>query len=173
VYGLRVETLLPYSTAMRRALLHRGRRSSPILLLAGVAAAATAAVAAPPSPLLPAPVGPTAVGVATAVLAVGFALGLHWPLHALYGVVALTIAEGAVRRWAVNDLTVFLLKDFLLVGVYAAVLPRLRRAQLRRPWWLLAPLAGLIALALLHVPRSESLAQAVIGIRSCGWRRRS
>lgn len=136
------------------------------LLGAGGALAIAAAIAAPSTELLPGPHGAAETVAAAAVLALAFGAGLARPLHALYGLVVLTVLEGAIRKWLANSVTVFLLKDFLLLGLYAAVLPRLTRAQWRRPWWLVAPLAGILALAVLSAPRSESLSQATIGLRA-------
>src|SRR5207244_3383141 len=88
------------------------------------------------------------------------------PLDALLGLIALVVLEGAIRKWAINNVVVFLAKDFVALGIYAAVLPRAQGATLRRPWWLIAPLAGLAVLALASIVRTPSISQAVIGIRS-------
>ncbi len=148
---------------LERASLLRSRRAS---LLAGAALALVAAVAAPSTELLPGPHGPARTALSALVLLGAFAAGRARPLHALYGLVALTVLEGAIRKWIVNEITVFLAKDFLLLGLYAAVLPRLSLSEWRRPWWLVAPLAGIVVLALVHLPRSDSLSQAAIGLRS-------
>ncbi len=123
-------------------------------------------MAAPSTPLLPGPQGPAEESVAAFVLAAAFVLGLAFARRAFFAFVLLAVLEGAIRKWLVNGITVFLVKDFLLLGIYAAVLPRLSRAELRRPWWLLAPLAGLLALALLSVVGSDSWSQGVVGLRS-------
>ncbi|HVM18181.1 MAG TPA: hypothetical protein VM290_11425 [Gaiellaceae bacterium] len=128
--------------------------------------AAAALAAAPATEQLPVAGGGAARVVAVAVLA-GVLVAAAWrPLPGLFAALALAVLEGAIRRWVVNDMAVFLLKDFALLGVYAGVLPRLRRDDLRLPWWVVAPLAALLALALLHVPASNSLAEAAIGLRS-------
>jgi hypothetical protein len=137
-----------------------------IWLVGGAGVALACALAAPSTALLPAPAsGPAKLGAAAALF-LAFALGFLRPRPALYLLVVLAVGEGAVRKWLVNDIDVFLLKDVLLLGIYAGVLPRLRRDALRRPWWLLAPLAGVIALALVESARSPSLSEAVVGLRS-------
>jgi hypothetical protein len=141
-------------------------RQRPLAAAGGGILALVAAAAAPSSPLLPGPNGAPAVLLAAVLLAGAFLIGLRWPVHTFFGLVALTVLEGVIRRWVVNDVTVFLLKDFLLLGLYAAVLPRLPREQLRRPWWLLAPIVGSAALALVLVPRSAGLSQPLIGMRA-------
>jgi hypothetical protein len=150
------------------ATLARGAsvRSRPLLAGAGAALALAAAAVAPSSQLLPAPHGTGETLLAAVVLALAFAAGLRWPVESFYGLITLTVLEGAIRKWIVNNIAVFLLKDFLLLGVYAAVLPRLRRDQLRRPWWILAPLVGIVVLALVLAPRSNGLSQVAIGLRS-------
>ncbi len=133
---------------------------------AGLLLAVVAPVAAPSTTLLPAPQGAAGIALAGAALAAAFGLGFVRPLWSLYVLVALVVLEGAVRKWVVNDITVFLLKDFLALGIYAAVLPRLSRAAWQRPWWLVAPIVGILALAILSAPRSDSLPQVVIGLRA-------
>jgi hypothetical protein len=140
--------------------------SPRVLLPAGVLLALAAAVATPSSALLPAPESPFEILVAATALALVFVSAWARPVAGLYALVALVVLEGAIRKWVVNDVTVFLLKDFVAFGLYAAVLPRLSRAELRRPRWLLLPLAGLLVLALLHVPLADSLSQAAVGLRS-------
>src|SRR5579885_3340039 len=152
-------------TAMRPWLLP-ARVPRSIWLVGGAGVALACALAAPSTALLPAPAsGPAKLGAAAALF-LAFALGFLRPRPALYLLVVLAVGEGAVRKWLVNDIDVFLLKDVLLLGIYAGVLPRLRRDALRRPWWLLAPLAGVIALALVESARSPSLSEAVVGLRS-------
>lgn len=136
------------------------------LAAAGLLLGAAAPVVSPSSTLLPAPDGVPATVLAAAVLGAGFALGLLRPLWGLYALVVLVVLEGAIRKWVVNDVTVFLLKDFVALGTYAAVLPTLRRDGWRRHWWLLAPLALLVALAIVHGARSAGLSQLLIGLRS-------
>jgi O-Antigen ligase len=136
------------------------------LVAAGLVLAIGAAVAAPTGALLPGPrTHPQEAGAAL-VLAVAFMLGVRFPIQSFYGVIVLTVVDGAIRKWAYNEIVVYLLKDFLLLGVYAAVIPRLSREKLARPWWLLAPLGGVLLLAVLYVARSPSLSQAAIGLRS-------
>lgn len=155
----------------RRARLPLGpalqwARSPTVLLVAGALLALAAAIAAPSSALLPGPDTPVETLVSALALTAAFALGLALPLQSVYVLLALVVIEGAIRKWIVNDITVFLLKDFLVLGVYAAIVPRLTGRQLRRPWWLLAPLVGIVALALASSLLSESPSQAVIGLRS-------
>jgi hypothetical protein len=148
--------------------LRRGRQ--PGLLAAqaalGLVLAVFAASAAPSSALLPGPNGGVEQGVAMLAFCAIFAVGLAFPVPGLYAAIALTVLEGAIRKWVVNDVTVFLLKDFLLIGVYAAVLPKLSRRELRRPWWLVVPLGLLLILALVLSMRSPSYTTALIGLRS-------
>jgi hypothetical protein len=136
------------------------------LVAAGLVLAIGAAVAAPTGALLPGPRTHPQEAVAALVLAVAFMLGVRFPIQSFYGVIVLTVVDGAIRKWAYNEIVVYLLKDFLLLGVYAAVVPRLSREKLARPWWLLAPLGGVLLLAVLYVARSPSLSQAAIGLRS-------
>jgi hypothetical protein len=142
------------------------RRPAHLLLPLGIALAAAAAAAAPSTELLPGPAGTVGTLLAAAVLGAAFAAGYLAPLRALYGLVLVIVLEGAVRKWAVNDITVFLTKDFLALGIYAAVLPRLSLAELRRPWWLLAPLAALVVLAVAHAPLAAAPDQAAVGLRT-------
>jgi hypothetical protein len=135
-------------------------------LVLGGCFAIAAALAAPSTTLLPAPGTDAGKLLAAVVLFAAFVAGYLRPLPALYALVILTVLEGAIRKWFVNDIDVFLLKDFLCVGIYAAVLPRIPRQEWRRPWWLLAPLAGIIALALVEAARSPTLSEAVVGLRS-------
>jgi hypothetical protein len=136
------------------------------LVAAGLALAAGAAVAAPTGTLLPGPRTHPQELLAAVVLATAFIAGVRLPVQSLYGVIVLTAVDGAIRKWAYNEIVVYLLKDFLLLGVYAAVIPRLSRERLARPWWLLAPLGGVLLLAVLYVARTPSLSQAAIGLRS-------
>ena len=141
-------------------------RAQLSLAVVGLLLAFAAPVAAPSTTLLPAPSGVVASAAAGAVLAALFLFGLARPVWAFFALIALVVLEGAIRRWVVNGLTVFLAKDFLALGLYAAILPRLRRDEWRRPWWLLAPLGLLLALALVHVARSGSGSNAIVGLRS-------
>lgn len=141
-------------------------RRAELVLAAALALAVAAPLAAPTSEVLPSADGLWPHALAAVLLFAAFAIGYRRPLESLYGVVLVAVFEGAVRRWVVNDVTVFLLKDFLALGLYAAVLPRLTRDQWRRPWWIVAPLAALVALALLTVPLQDSLREAVIGLRA-------
>jgi hypothetical protein len=142
------------------------RLPRPVWFALGACVAVAAALAAPSTTLLPAPGTHATKLLAAVALFAAFAFGLLRPLPALYCLVALTVLEGAIRKWLVNDIDVFLLKDFLCVGMYATVLPRISRQEWRRPWWLLAPLIGILALALLQGTRSPSLSEAVVGLRS-------
>jgi hypothetical protein len=135
-------------------------------LTLGVLLAAAAALAAPSNDLLPKPEGVGQTLLAVTFLAGVFALGYLRPLYGFYGLVGLVVLEGAVRKWLVNDISVFLGKDFLALGVYTAVLPRLRWQDLRRPWWLVAPLGLLAVLALGEAVRVGSISQATIGLRA-------
>jgi hypothetical protein len=137
-----------------------------VQLLVGLVLAAIAAVAAPSSALLPGPHGGVETATAAIVLAAVFIAGLAAPTGGFYGVIALTALEGAIRKWLYNDVTVFLLKDFLLIGVYVGVLPRLSRRKLRRPWWLVVPLALLLVLAVAQVAHNPSHTGALVGLRS-------
>jgi hypothetical protein len=151
------------------ASYHRPTRSLSLgLVAAGLVLAVGAAVAAPTGTLLPGPRTHPQEAVAAAVLAAVFIIGVRWPVESLYGVLVLTVLDGAIRKWVYNEIVVYLLKDFLLLGVYAAVFPRLwrQRERLARPWWLLVPLGGVLLLAVLYVARSPSLSQAAIGLRS-------
>ncbi len=141
-------------------------KASPVLLGAGILLAVAAAIAAPSGELLPGP--QTSLQVALAAIALGavFLVGIRLPVQSFYGVFLLTVADGAIRKWVYNDIVVYLLKDFLLLGVYAAVLPRLSRERLTRPWWLIAPLAALLLLSVVYVLRSPSLSLAAVGLRS-------
>jgi hypothetical protein len=141
-------------------------RAQLSLAVVGLLLAFAAPVAAPSTTLLPAPSGVVASAAAGAVLASLFLFGLARPVWAFFALIALVVLEGAIRRWVVNGLTVFLAKDFVALGLYAAILPRLRREEWRRPWWLLAPLGLLLALALVHVARSGSASNAIVGLRS-------
>lgn len=132
----------------------------------GIVLAAGAAVAAPANDLLPRPEGAAGTALAVVVLGSAFAAGYLRPLAGLYGLVVLVVLEGAIRKWAINDIVVFLAKDFLALGIYAGVLPRLTREHIRRPWWLVTPLAGLLLLALVGALRVDSFSQAAIGLRS-------
>src|SRR5258708_26903195 len=132
----------------------------------GALFALSAALAAPSTTLLPAPATAGGKLLAAAVLFAVFAAGFLRPGPGLFGLVTLTVLEGAIRKWVVNDIDVFLLKDFLMIGIYAAILPRINVKEWRRPWWFLAPLFGIITLALLEAVRSPSLSQAVVGLRS-------
>jgi len=129
-----------------------------LLVLAGV-------LAAPSSTTLPGPTQFWGVVAAAVVLATGVAIGIVFPVEAYYATVVLAVLEGAFRKWVLNDITVFMLKDFVLLGVYGAVLPRLSRADYRRPLWLLIPLAALVLLALGEAPLSATHTQALIGLR--------
>lgn len=142
------------------------QRQRALALGSGALLALAAAVAAPSSTLLPAPAGAAEVLIGAAVLAAVFAAGLMAPHPALYGLVALAVLEGGVRKWIANDVTVFMLKDFLALGIYAGVLPRLSWREWRRTPWVVIPLAGLLLLAVLHAPRSESVAEAAVGLRA-------
>ena len=137
-----------------------------LFLAGGLALAIAAPLAAPTSETLPSADGLGSSILAAAALFVAFVAGYRRPVKALYALIVVAIAEGAVRRWIVNDLSIFLLKDFLALGIYAAVLPRLGRGGWRRPWWLLAPLAGLVILAAVSAGGAESAREAVIGLRS-------
>ncbi len=152
------------TTLVPRLLPARVPRLVWFVIGGGVAIAA--ALAAPSTALLPAPATHTTKLLAAVALFAVFAMGLLRPLPALYGLVSLAVLEGAIRKWLVNDIDVFLLKDFLALGIYAAVLPRLDRREWRRPWWLLVPLAAIVALALAESARSPSLSEAVVGLRS-------
>lgn len=99
-------------------------------------------------------------------LACAFALGYAAPRPGLYALVLGVVLEGAFRKWVLNDVVAFLAKDFLALGIYAAVIPTIRREEWRRPWWLIAPIAGLVFLAVVYTARSDSWGQAVIGLRS-------
>ena len=136
------------------------------LLGAALLAGAAAVVAAPASEQLPAPTSAIGIAIAAVVLTTAFAAGLVRPVEGLFAVLLAAVLEGGFRRWAHNDVTVFLVKDFLLLGVYGAVLPRLRREHVRLAWWLVAPLAALLLLAVLHVPVAGTAAEAAIGLRS-------
>jgi hypothetical protein len=142
------------------------RRHVVALGLGGLLAV-TASVLAPSSALLAAPDAAVEYVLAALVLGGAFALGYAFPQPAFFGLVAVAVIEGAVRKWVLNDVVVFLVKDFLALGIYAAVLPGLRREEWRRPWWLLAPLGGIVLLVILYMPRAGSWSQAVIGLR--GW----
>lgn len=131
-----------------------------------MALAAAAPYAAPSSALLPAPAGGAPYVAAVLALLAAFAVGYAAPFGAFLGLVVLVVAEGAIRKWVVNDITVFMVKDFLAAGIYARVLPSLTRDEWRRPRWLLAPVALLLLLAIVYCARSASLSQAVIGLRS-------
>jgi hypothetical protein len=132
----------------------------------GAAFAFAAALAAPSTVLLPAPGAVGSKLLAAAALFAVFAAGFLRPLPGLFSLVTLAVLEGAIRKWIVNDIDVFLLKDFLCVGIYAAVLPRIPRQDWTRPWWLLVPLLGTIALALAETVRSPTISEAVVGLRS-------
>ena len=138
----------------------------PVVFAAGGLLALAVAVAAPSTTLLPGPHGLVETLVAAAALSGAFAVGAARPLESLYGLVLLTVVEGAIRKWIVNDITIFLLKDMLALGIYAAVLPAAAPRALRRPWWLVAPLAGIVLLAILSVPLTAAISQAAVGLRS-------
>jgi hypothetical protein len=143
------------------------RRVGPAAVLgAGAVLAVGAAAIAPSSAVLPGPDSAGAVALAAVLFAAAFAVGAWFPAQSFYGAIVLTLLEGAIRRWIYNDIVVFLLKDFVFLGIYAAVIPRLSRERLARPWWLLVPLGALIALALVYTLRAPSMTQAAIGLRS-------
>lgn len=125
-----------------------------------------AAYAAPSGDVLPGPETPLEVLVGGVLLAGTLAVGYRWPLRSLYALVVAVVLEGAVRKWAVNDIVVFMAKDFLALGIYAAVLPRLGREALLRSRALVVTLGSLILLAVLSAALSDSASQAAIGIRS-------
>jgi hypothetical protein len=131
----------------------------------GLALAILAPYVTPSSSVLPAPDTLAGRTLGSLVLAAAFAAGFLRPRPALYALVLVIALEGAVRKWLVNDIVVFLLKDFLALGLYAAVLPRLSRREWRRSWWVVVPLATLLTLAVVYCARSESFAQAAIGLR--------
>lgn len=138
----------------------------PVVFAAGGLLSLAAAAAAPSTILLPGPHGGAETLIAAVALFLAFSAGAGRPLESLYGLLLLTVAEGAIRKWVVNDITVFLLKDFLALGIYAGALSTVRPLALRRPWWFVAPLAGLVLLAVASVPLTPSLSQAAIGLRS-------
>jgi hypothetical protein len=148
--------VLPRTRAPRKA----------VQLLVGLVLAAIAAVAAPSSTLLPGPHGGVETVTAAIAFAAVFTAGLVAPAKGFYGVIVLTALEGAIRKWLYNDVVVFLLKDFLLIGVYTAVLPRLSWREWRRPWWLVMPLALLLVLALVQAAHNPSHTGALVGLRS-------
>jgi hypothetical protein len=156
-----------YATIGRLARVLRtlADRDGLVALAAGGALAVAAPLVAPHSALLPAPHGAARV-VAAVLLAAAFLVGLRFPLPAFYGVIALTVLEGLIRRYVVNDIAVFLAKDFAVLGIYAAVLPRAPREALRRPWWLVTPVGFIVALALVMSARSASISQAIVGLRA-------
>ncbi len=141
-------------------------RRPELALFAALALAVAAPLAAPTSDTLPSSDGLAGTALAAVLLFAAFVAGYRRPLKGLYALVVLVVAEGAIRRWFVNDVSVFLLKDFLALGLYAAVLPKLRREDWRRPWWLVSPLAGLVVLAVLSAPLADSAREAVIGLRA-------
>lgn len=141
-------------------------RRHVVALGLGALLAVAASVLAPSSALLAAPDAGGEYALAAVVLVIAFAAGYTWPRQGLYGLIAVAIVEGAVRKWVLNDIVVFLVKDFLALGIYAAVLPRLQRDEWRRPWWLVLPLGGVVLLAVLYLLRAESLSQGVIGLRA-------
>src|SRR4051812_10127820 len=98
----------------------RTPRTAAFVVVVGVVLAVAAAVAAPSSVLLPGPRGGAATAAAAAVLVAAFVAGFAAPVGGFFAVLALTVIEGAIRKWLYNSVTVFLVKDFLLVGVYAA-----------------------------------------------------
>lgn len=144
------------------------RESSLALLLAaaGLVLAVGAAIAAPSDQLLPGPHGIAQEALGALVLAVAFLLGLRLPVRMFYVMIVLTVLEGAIRKWLYNDVVVYLLKDFLLLGIYATIIPRISRYRLVRPWWLVVPLVGLVGLALIYSAASASLSEAVVGLGS-------
>lgn len=133
---------------------------------AGLALAVAATLLAPSSALLHGPDGSAEITIAVAALGIAFGAGLVWPRQAFFALFLVVVLEGAFRKWVVNDVTAFLFKDFLLLGIYAGTLPRLRAHDLRRPWWIVAPIAGIAVLALLHAPAAAAWSQAAIGLRS-------
>ena len=152
------------SVALRH--LEPRRRLGSAFVAAGLLLAVGAAVAAPSGTLLPGPTSAAAEALAALVLAATFAVGVRLPVVSFFGAIVLAVVDGAIRKWIYNDIVVYLLKDFLLLGVYAAVIPRLTRQKLARPWWFLAPLGLWLLLAVVYVARSPSLSQAAIGLRS-------
>ncbi len=142
----------------------RPRRA--VQFLVGLGLAGVAAVGAPSSALLPGPTGAVETATAAIMFAVAFSIGLAAPTGSFYGVIALTTLEGAIRKWLYNDVTVFLLKDFLLIGVYAAVLPRLSWREARRPWSLVVPLVLLLVLVVALAAHNPSRTGALVGLRS-------
>src|SRR4051812_1921541 len=87
------------------------RLPRPVWLVLGACFAVAAALAAPATTLLPAPGTHATKLLAALALFVAFAVGFVRPLPALYGLLALSVVEGAIRKWLVNDIDVFLLKD--------------------------------------------------------------
>lgn len=160
--ALGVDTIGDVSLAVQ-PLKRRSRIPSVAL---GLLLAAAAAAAAPSSPLLPGPTTGLGTAVAALAFAAAFLAAFRYPVPAFYAALALIVLDGAIRKWAYNDITVFLLKDFVLLGVYVAIIPGITRDRLARPWWLLVPLGALVVLVLLSVARSGSLSQAAIGVRS-------
>ncbi len=138
----------------------------PVVFAVGGLLALAVAAAAPSTMLLPGPHGLVETLVAAAALYVAFAVGVARPLESLYGLVLLTVVEGAIRKWIVNDITIFLLKDMLALGIYAAVLPAAAPRALRRPWWFVVPLAAIVGLAAVSAPLTGSVSQAAVGLRS-------
>lgn len=139
---------------------------STTLLAGGLGLAGAAAALAPSSALFPGPSGVLGHTLAVATLAAAFAFGFALPLPGLFALVVVTVLEGGFRKWALNNVAVFLVKDFLALGIYAAVLPRLRRDEWRRPWWLVVPLAAVLLLGLAYTARSEAWSSAAIGLRA-------
>jgi hypothetical protein len=159
--GIAVQDSPPMTTAVHSPTLRRGAIAAGVLLLA-----ALTPVLSPSSVVLPAPDTLAARCLGAVALAAAFALGFARPRPAFYALVIVVALEGAVRKWLVNDVVVFVFKDFLTLGIYAAVLPTLSRSAWRRPWWVLVPLGALLALALASCAGSNSFAQAAIGLRA-------
>jgi hypothetical protein len=152
--------------AMTPPLPELSRRSTVALLSLGVALAIAAPLVAPSSDVLSAPRDGAWLALAVVALTAAYAVGFSAPRTSIYLLIACAVAEGAFRKWVVNDVTAFLVKDFLALGLYARVLFVLRAREARRSAWVLVPLAGLLLLAVAYVPFAASASQGLIGLRA-------
>ena len=92
-----------------------------MLFVAVAVAAAGSVVASPSSATLPAPHGHLAVAASILLLAGAGWWGVARPFPAFLTALVLTVGEGAIRKWVVNDIVVFMAKDFLVLGIYVGL----------------------------------------------------
>jgi hypothetical protein len=137
-----------------------------LLIVVGIALAAAAPFAAPSSVVLPGPDGIAEKTLAFLALLGAFAAGYVRPRPALYALVTVALLEGAFRKWVLNDIVVFLFKDFLAIGLYAGAARTMEWRDFKRPTAIVLPLFGLLALSLVYMLRSPSLSAGLIGLRA-------